>query len=158
MGLASVAQLKKYCKPEIIDSNTIEIKNGRHPVIEQIIKSDEQFIPNDIYLNPKEKQIALITGPNMAGKSTFLRQIALIVLMTQIGSFVPAEIAKIGIVDQIFTRVGANDNLAQGESTFLVEMNETANIINNATKDSLIILDEIGRGTSTYDGLSIAGL
>ena len=156
VGLASVAQMKKYCKPEIIDSNTIEIKNGRHPVIEQIIKSDEQFIPNDIYLNPKDKQIALITGPNMAGKSTFLRQIALIVLMTQIGSYVPAEIAKIGIVDQIFTRVGANDNLAKGESTFLVEMNETANIINNATKDSLIILDEIGRGTSTYDGLSIA--
>ena len=155
-GFAELAVSNNYCKPEIENSNSLEITNGRHPVIEQILPMDEQFIPNDVYLEPKERQIALITGPNMAGKSTYLRQIALIVLMAQVGSFVPAESAKIGIVDQIFTRVGASDNLTAGESTFLVEMNETANILNNATKDSLIILDEIGRGTSTYDGLSIA--
>jgi len=155
-GFYELADKYNYCKPEIEVSNLLEIKNGRHPVIEQILPIDEQFIPNDIFLEPTTKQIAIITGPNMAGKSTYLRQIALIVLIAQIGSFVPADSAKIGIVDQIFTRVGASDNLTAGESTFLVEMNETANILNNATKDSLIILDEIGRGTSTYDGLSIA--
>ena len=155
-GFYELADKHNYCKPIIEVSNLLQIKNGRHPVIEQILPMDEQFIPNDVYLDPKTKQIAIITGPNMAGKSTYLRQIALIVLMAQIGSFVPADSAKIGIVDQIFTRVGASDNLTAGESTFLVEMNETANILNNATKDSLIILDEIGRGTSTYDGLSIA--
>ncbi len=155
-GFYELADKYNYCKPEIEVSNLLEIKNGRHPVIEQILPINEQFIPNDIFLEPTTKQIAIITGPNMAGKSTYLRQIALIVLIAQIGSFVPADSAKIGIVDQIFTRVGASDNLTAGESTFLVEMNETANILNNATKDSLIILDEIGRGTSTYDGLSIA--
>jgi DNA mismatch repair protein MutS len=155
-GFYELADKYNYCKPAIENSNLLEIKNGRHPVIEQILPIDEQFIPNDIFLEPKTKQIAIITGPNMAGKSTYLRQIALIVLIAQIGSFVPADSAIIGIVDQIFTRVGASDNLTAGESTFLVEMNETANILNNATKDSLIILDEIGRGTSTYDGLSIA--
>ena len=155
-GFYELADKHNYCKPIIEVSNLLEMKNGRHPVIEQILPIDDQFIPNDVYLDSKTKQIAIITGPNMAGKSTYLRQIALIVLMAQVGSFVPADSAKIGIVDQIFTRVGASDNLTAGESTFLVEMNETANILNNATKDSLIILDEIGRGTSTYDGLSIA--
>ena len=155
-GFTQLAITNNYCKPEIEKSNHLEIIEGRHPVIEKILPMDEQFIPNDVKLDPEKRQIALVTGPNMAGKSTYLRQIALIVLMAQIGSFVPAKSAKIGIVDQIFTRVGASDNLAAGESTFLVEMNETANILNNATKDSLIILDEIGRGTSTYDGLSIA--
>ena len=146
-----------YCKPIIKSKNSkMILKKSRHPVIEKLLPLNEKFITNDLELYNTEKQIAIITGPNMAGKSTFLRQIGLISIMSQIGSFVPAEVAEIPIVDQLFTRVGASDNLASGESTFLVEMNETANILNNATADSLIILDEIGRGTSTYDGLSLA--
>ncbi|MBM7562577.1 DNA mismatch repair protein MutS [Fusibacter tunisiensis] len=144
-----------YVKPKITTRDDIRIKNGRHPVIERIFK-DSIFVPNDTYLNGKEDQFYIITGPNMAGKSTYLRQVALITLMAQIGCFVPAEKAEIGIVDRIFTRVGASDDLSQGQSTFMVEMSELANILNNATPNSLIILDEIGRGTSTYDGLSIA--
>ncbi len=154
-ALAECAVKNNYNKPVINKSDTIEIKEGRHPVVEKTVK-DEQFIPNDTLLNSTDNMILIITGPNMAGKSTYLRQVALITLMAQMGSFVPASNAKIGVVDRIFTRVGASDNLARGESTFLVEMNETANILNNATDKSLIIMDEIGRGTSTYDGLSIA--
>ena len=155
-NLANIAIDNNYVKPIISNGNNIIIKNSRHPVIEQLLPLGEDFIANDISLNSSNKQIAVITGPNMSGKSTYLRQIGLIIIMSQLGSFVPASHAKIGIVDKLFTRVGANDNLAEGESTFLVEMNETANILNNATNKSLIILDEIGRGTSTYDGLSIA--
>jgi DNA mismatch repair protein MutS len=132
----------------------MEIKNGRHPVIEQLSFS-KNFVPNDCIFN-NERKFGLITGPNMGGKSTYLRQVALIVLLAQIGSYVPAESAKIALVDRIFTRVGASDNLTRGESTFMVEMNETSFILNHATEKSLIILDEIGRGTSTYDGVSIA--
>lgn len=153
--LAELAYYNNYCKPEITNETTIHIKEGRHPVIEKLM-TDEPFIPNDTYLNDTTDRILLITGPNMAGKSTYLRQVGLIVIMTQIGSFVPASSAEIGIVDKIFTRVGASDNLALGQSTFLVEMIETANILHNATPRSLILLDEIGRGTSTFDGLSIA--
>ena len=154
-SLAYLSVNNRYVRPKISDSFTLEIKNGRHPVVEELISNDDQFISNDTNLNGKEF-LSIITGPNMAGKSTYLRQIGLIIIMAQIGSFVPADYAKVGIVDRLFTRVGASDNLAEGESTFLVEMQETANILNNATKNSLIILDEIGRGTSTYDGLSIA--
>ena len=154
-SLAYLSVNHRYVRPKISDSFTLEIKNGRHPVVEELISNDDQFISNDTNLNEKEF-LSIITGPNMAGKSTYLRQIGLIIIMAQIGSFVPADYAKVGIVDRLFTRVGASDNLAEGESTFLVEMQETANILNNATKNSLIILDEIGRGTSTYDGLSIA--
>jgi len=154
-SLAYLSVNNRYVRPKISDSFTLEIKNGRHPVVEELISNDDQFISNDTNLNKKEF-LSIITGPNMAGKSTYLRQIGLIIIMAQIGSFVPADYAKVGIVDRLFTRVGASDNLAEGESTFLVEMQETANILNNATKNSLIILDEIGRGTSTYDGLSIA--
>ena len=154
-SLAYLSVNNRYVRPKISDSFTLEIKNGRHPVVEELISNDDQFISNDTSLNGKEF-LSIITGPNMAGKSTYLRQIGLIIIMAQIGSFVPADYAKVGIVDRLFTRVGASDNLAEGESTFLVEMQETANILNNATKNSLIILDEIGRGTSTYDGLSIA--
>jgi DNA mismatch repair protein MutS len=138
------------------DGDAIIIKAGRHPVVERTLPPGEPFIPNDVELNNRDQQIIIITGPNMAGKSIILRQTGLIVLMAQIGSFVPADTAEIGIVDKIFTRVGASDNLAAGESTFLVEMNEAANILNNATPKSLILLDEVGRGTSTFDGLSIA--
>lgn len=155
VSLAEAAKLQNYVMPEVNESDRIIIKAGRHPVVEKYLK-DEPFIPNDTELDNNDNRILIITGPNMAGKSTYLRQVALIVLMAQIGSFVPAEKAEIGIVDRIFTRIGASDNLARGESTFLVEMNETANILNNATNKSLIIMDEIGRGTSTYDGLSIA--
>jgi DNA mismatch repair protein MutS len=155
-GLAKVAQENKYVKPEINDGDKIEIKDGRHPVIEKLLPIGVAFIPNDVYLNSEKDQILIITGPNMAGKSVFLRQLGLIVLLAQIGSFVPAKEAKIGLVDKIYTRVGASDNIASGESTFLVEMNETANILNNATSKSLILLDEVGRGTSTFDGVSIA--
>lgn len=144
-----------YCKPKINESGIIDIKNGRHPVVEKMITND-MFIENDTYLDQNKNRISIITGPNMAGKSTYMRQTALIVLMAQIGSFVPAQTANIGIVDRIFTRVGASDDLASGQSTFMVEMNEVANILRNATAKSLLILDEIGRGTSTFDGLSIA--
>ncbi|MCF7824785.1 MAG: DNA mismatch repair protein MutS [Candidatus Marinimicrobia bacterium] len=153
---AKIAYDRNYCRPELNKSLEISIKNGRHPVIEQLLPLDEAFIPNDLLTNADKDQILLITGPNMAGKSTYLRQVGLIVLLAQIGCYVPADKARIGLVDRIFTRVGASDNLAGGESTFLVEMNETANILNNASKKSLILLDEIGRGTSTYDGLAIA--
>ena len=144
-----------YARPKITENFNLKIKNGRHPVIEQMFMQQNQFISNDSDLNENE-YLSIITGPNMAGKSTYLRQIGLIVIMAQIGSNIPADYAEIGIVDKLFTRVGASDNLAEGESTFLVEMQETANIVNNATQNSLILLDEIGRGTSTYDGLSIA--
>ena len=154
-SLALVASRNNYCKPKINESGILDIKNGRHPVVEQMITND-MFIDNDTYLNNSNNRIAIITGPNMAGKSTYMRQTALIVLMAQIGSFVPAASANIGIVDRIFTRVGASDDLASGQSTFMVEMNEVANILRNATSNSLLILDEIGRGTSTFDGLSIA--
>jgi DNA mismatch repair protein MutS len=154
-SLADVAAAHRYVRPEIYSGTEIIIKNGRHPVVERL-QTGELFVPNDARLDCGENQLLIITGPNMAGKSTYLRQVALIVLMAQIGSYVPADSAKIGIVDRIFTRVGAHDELFSGQSTFMVEMNETANILNNATDRSLIILDEIGRGTSTYDGLSIA--
>ena len=154
-ALAELAARNDYVAPEIEGGSVLEIDDGRHPVVEQLLQG-EAFVPNDTQLDTRTKQIALITGPNMAGKSTYLRQVGLIVLMAQVGSFVPARSARIGIVDRIFTRVGASDNLARGESTFLVEMNETANILNNATPRSLVLLDEIGRGTSTFDGLSIA--
>ncbi len=153
-SLASVALSNNYVRPNITEERIIDVKEGRHPVVEKM--TEGSFIPNDIYLNGEDKRIDIITGPNMAGKSTYMRQCALIVLMAQTGSFVPAESAVIGITDRIFTRVGASDNLATGQSTFMVEMNEVANILNNATERSLLILDEIGRGTSTYDGLSIA--
>ena len=154
-SFAETAIINKYTKPEFNTDGIIEITNGRHPVVEKILPPDQPFIPNDVRLTPEE-QILLITGPNMAGKSCYLKQTGLIVLLAQTGSFVPADKANISIVDRIFTRVGASDNLAAGESTFLVEMNETASILNNATSQSLILLDEIGRGTSTFDGLSIA--
>lgn len=154
-SFATVANDMNYCKPEVDDSDIVDIKDGRHPVVEKILSSGE-FVPNDAYLNSSSNRLNIITGPNMAGKSTYMRQVALIVLMAQIGSFVPAANAHIGIVDKIFTRVGASDDLAMGESTFMVEMMEVAMILKNATPKSLIILDEIGRGTSTYDGLSIA--
>jgi DNA mismatch repair protein MutS len=154
-GLAETAEMNDYICPEVNDGNGIEIVDGRHPVIEQTVK-DEDFVPNDVCLNSKEQQLLIITGPNMAGKSTILRQTGLCVLMAQMGSFIPASSAVIGVVDRIFTRVGASDDLAKGQSTFMVEMNETANILRHATTKSLVILDEIGRGTSTYDGLSIA--
>ena len=156
LSLATAAANHNYIRPEISDSELLIIEGGRHPVVEKNLQHGTDFISNDTLLNPDKEQIWIITGPNMSGKSTFLRQVGLIVLMAQIGSFVPAEKAQIGIVDRIFTRVGASDNLALGESTFLVEMNETANILHNATPKSLILLDEIGRGTSTFDGLSIA--
>ena len=154
-SLALVAQRNNYVRPKINESGILDIKNGRHPVVEQMIEND-MFIANDTYLDNHKKRISVITGPNMAGKSTYMRQTALIVLMAQIGSFVPAEKANIGIVDRIFTRVGASDDLASGQSTFMVEMTEVANILRNATAKSLLILDEIGRGTSTFDGLAIA--
>ena len=154
-ALAETARLFRYCRPELNDSVRLIIKDGRHPVLDQNFV-DEKFVPNDTELDGETGRMAIVTGPNMAGKSTYIRQVALIVLMAQIGSFVPAESAEVGLVDRIFTRVGASDDLARGQSTFMVEMNETANIINNATDRSLVILDEIGRGTSTFDGLSIA--
>ena len=154
-SLAETARLYGYCKPALSDGLRISIQDGRHPVLDQSL-TEEKFVPNDCFVDGDENRLLLITGPNMAGKSTFIRQVALIVLLAQIGSFVPASAAEIGIVDRIFTRVGASDDLSRGQSTFMVEMNETANIVNNATSASLIILDEIGRGTSTFDGLSIA--
>ena len=155
ISLADISQQYKYCKPRMTLDGTIHIKNGRHPVVERAVQNS-MFICNDTLLDTIENRFSIITGPNMAGKSTYMRQVALIVLMAQIGCFVPAEDATIGIVDRIFTRVGASDDLSQGQSTFMVEMSELANIIHNATPSSLVILDEIGRGTSTYDGLSIA--
>jgi DNA mismatch repair protein MutS len=153
--LSLVAERNNYVRPSLNEKGVINIKAGRHPVVEQMMNGD-MFIANDTYLDNSRHCVAIITGPNMAGKSTYMRQTALIVLLAQIGSFVPARSADIGIVDRIFTRVGASDDLASGQSTFMVEMNEVANILRNATPKSLLILDEIGRGTSTYDGLSIA--
>lgn len=154
-SLATVAEQNNYCRPKLNEKGLIDIKDGRHPVVERMIQN-EMFVANDTYLDNGNNRVSIITGPNMAGKSTYMRQSALIVLMAQIGSFVPAKSAKIGIVDRIFTRVGASDDLASGQSTFMVEMSEVANILRNATSNSLLILDEIGRGTSTFDGLSIA--
>ncbi len=154
-SLSVVAEQNHYVRPKLNEKGVIDIKEGRHPVVERMIEHD-MFIPNDTYLDNDHHCVSIITGPNMAGKSTYMRQSALIVLMAQIGSFVPAKSADIGLVDRIFTRVGASDDLASGQSTFMVEMNEVANILRNATSKSLLILDEIGRGTSTYDGLAIA--
>ena len=156
LSFSSIAKKNNYAKPSVNNSSDLVIKKGRHPVIEQQLEMGEPYIPNDVTLNREKQQIMMITGPNMSGKSALLRQTALIVLMAQIGSFVPAKSAEIGLVDKIFTRVGASDNISMGESTFMVEMNETASILNNLSENSLILLDEIGRGTSTYDGVSIA--
>ena len=155
VSLANVAADNRYTRPEISQSSVIRLKDSRHPVVEALL-DNAMFVPNDVLLDNMENRIAIITGPNMAGKSTYMRQVALIVLMAQMGSFVPASYAEIGLVDAIFTRVGASDDLASGQSTFMVEMNEVANIVSHATSKSLLILDEIGRGTSTYDGMSIA--
>ena len=154
-SLATVAYRNNYTMPEISNDGIIDIKDGRHPVVEQLSR-DAIFVPNDTYLDTDNSRMSIITGPNMAGKSTYMRQTAVITLMAQIGSFVPAKSAKIGVVDRIFTRVGASDDIASGQSTFMLEMTEVSNILKNATRNSLIILDEIGRGTSTYDGMSIA--
>ena len=154
-SFATVAHINNYVKPNINNDNKLDIKNGRHPVIENIV-GEENFVPNDTYLNSGENIINIITGPNMAGKSTYMRQTAIICLMAHIGSFVPADYANIPICDRIFTRVGASDDLSQGQSTFMVEMSEVSHILKNATDKSLVILDEIGRGTSTYDGISLA--
>ena len=153
-SLANVAIRNRYCRPNVEQNGRIVIRGGRHPVVERLL--DEPFVPNDTLLDGGDNRCYLITGPNMAGKSTYMRQVALIVIMAHIGSFVPAESASIGLVDAIFTRVGASDDLSAGQSTFMVEMSEVADIIKNATASSLLILDEIGRGTSTYDGMSIA--
>ena len=155
-NFAHMSVKNNYSKPEIDNGTEIMIKDGRHPVVEKLLSPGEHFVPNDTRICNEDEQILIITGPNMAGKSTYLRQVGLLVIMAQMGSFIPAKSAKIGLVDKVFTRVGASDNLAAGESTFLTEMNETANILNNATPASLVLLDEIGRGTSTFDGLSIA--
>ena len=156
ISFANVAQQNQYCQPKIIEDTSLKIKAGRHPVIEKSLPLGEAYVPNDILLDNNSQQIIIITGPNMSGKSALLRQTALIVLMAQMGSFVPAKSAEIGLVDKVFTRVGASDNLSQGESTFMVEMTETASILNNLSSNSLILMDEIGRGTSTYDGVAIA--
>jgi len=155
-AFATLAQEHGYVRPVVDDSRAIDIKQGRHPVIEKQLPLEETYIANDVYLDPESQQMIMITGPNMSGKSAILRQTALIVLLAQMGSFVPAQSAQIGVVDKIFTRVGASDNISMGESTFMVEMNETASILNNISDRSLVLLDEIGRGTSTYDGISIA--
>ncbi|MEG1994349.1 MAG: DNA mismatch repair protein MutS, partial [Oscillospiraceae bacterium] len=154
-SLAKVSLLNSFTKPTVDMSGVIDIKDGRHCVVESMLKND-MFVANDVYLDKNQNQIALITGPNMAGKSTYMRQVAIICILAQIGCFVPAKSARIGVVDGIYTRVGASDDLSSGQSTFMVEMNEVANILKNATSNSLLILDEIGRGTSTYDGMSIA--
>ena len=156
LSFAKVALTNNYSRPKVSDTESLEIKDGRHPVIEKQLPPGEEYIPNDIYLDHDSQQIMIITGPNMAGKSALLRQTALIVLMAQMGSFVPASFARLGIIDKVFTRVGASDNLSRGESTFMVEMTETASILNNLSDRSLVLMDEIGRGTSTYDGISIA--
>ena len=155
-GFAFLAEKNSYCRPVVDKSLSIDIKEGRHPVIETLMKAGEEYVPNDIFMDSKSDQVMILTGPNMAGKSALLRQTALIVLMAQIGSFVPASSAHIGYCDKIFTRVGASDNISRGESTFMVEMLETAMIMHNLSARSLVLLDEIGRGTSTYDGMSIA--
>ena len=154
-SLAEVAVRNRYCRPEVDESGVIEIHGGRHPVVEQML-SDALFVPNDTFMGATENRVAIITGPNMAGKSTYMRQVALIVLMAQMGSFVPASAARIGLVDRIFTRIGASDDLSGGRSTFMVEMSEVSEILREATPQSLLILDEIGRGTSTFDGESLA--
>jgi DNA mismatch repair protein MutS len=156
ISFACKAHTHRYCEPVISEGYELDITDGRHPVIEQQLPAGEDYVPNDTLLNTDENQIIIITGPNMAGKSALLRQTALIVLMAQMGSYVPAKKATIGLVDKVFTRVGASDNLARGESTFMVEMTETASILNNLSDRSLVLMDEIGRGTSTYDGISIA--
>ena len=155
-GFAALAVSNRYCRPVVTKDLSLEIKGGRHPVIETLMPPGEEYVPNDLYLDNKKQQIIILTGPNMAGKSALLRQTALIVLLAQIGSFVPAESARIGYSDKIFTRVGASDNISRGESTFMVEMLETSMILHNLSSRSLVLLDEIGRGTSTYDGMSIA--
>ena len=155
-GFADLAVSNRYCRPKMNSSKIIDIKQGRHPVIETMMQAGEEFVPNDIYLDNEKQQVIILTGPNMAGKSALLRQTALIVLMAQVGSFVPASDAVIGYCDKIFTRVGASDNISRGESTFMVEMLETSMILHNLSSRSLVLLDEIGRGTSTYDGMSIA--
>ena len=156
LSFAKAAEENKYIRPVIDSTEVIDIKQGRHPVIENELPLDERYVPNDILLDNERQQIIIITGPNMAGKSALLRQTALIVLLAQIGCFVPAEAARIGLVDKIFTRVGASDNISLGESTFMVEMTEASNILNNVSSRSLVLFDELGRGTSTYDGISIA--
>ncbi|MGZ4118865.1 MAG: MutS-related protein, partial [Bacteroidia bacterium] len=156
LSFSVIAQKNNYVRPHIFENDILDIKDGRHPVIEKQLPIGEDYIANDVYLDNGKQQIIMITGPNMSGKSALLRQTALIVLMAQMGSFVPAKHANLGLVDKIFTRVGASDNISSGESTFMVEMNETASILNNLSNRSLILLDEIGRGTSTYDGISIA--
>ena len=156
LSFARIARERNYVRPELDDGARIDIEQGRHPVIETLMPVGEKYIPNDIRLDDEEQQIVMITGPNMSGKSALLRQTALIILMAQMGSFVPARRAHIGVVDKIFTRVGASDNISQGESTFMVEMLESASILNNISDRSIVLLDEIGRGTSTYDGISIA--
>ena len=156
LSFAKTAEAQRYVRPVIDEENVIDIRQGRHPVIETQLPIGEQYVPNDVLLDSEHQQIMIITGPNMAGKSALLRQTALIVLLAQAGSFVPAESARIGLVDKIFTRVGASDNISLGESTFMVEMTEAANILNNVTPRSLVLFDELGRGTSTYDGISIA--
>ena len=156
VSLASAAVAYDYVCPDVHDGLSLEIDQGRHPVIERLLPPGEQYVPNDLRLDTEHEQVLIITGPNMSGKSSYLRQAGLVVLLAQIGSFVPAKRASIGIVDKIFTRVGASDNIASGESTFLVEMHEAAHIVNTSTKRSLILLDEVGRGTSTFDGISIA--
>ncbi|MBR0104605.1 MAG: DNA mismatch repair protein MutS, partial [Firmicutes bacterium] len=154
VNLADAARKNNYVKPVVDDSEVIEIHDGRHPVVERMLSGS--FIPNDTILDTEENRLAIITGPNMAGKSTYMRQVALITVMAQMGSFVPAKSARIGVVDRIFTRIGASDDIGAGQSTFMTEMVEVANILNNATEKSLLVLEEIGRGTSTFDGLSIA--
>jgi len=154
-GFAETARFFNYCRPEVAQEGALQIRDGRHPVLDQVLV-EERFVPNDTELDLASQQVGLITGPNMAGKSTYIRQVALLTLLAHTGSFVPAKQARIDLVDRIFTRIGASDDLARGQSTFMVEMSETANILNNATRNSLIILDEIGRGTSTFDGLSLA--
>jgi DNA mismatch repair protein MutS len=155
-AFAELADAKNYCKPTLNDTKILDLKEVRHPVIEQQLPVGEKYIANDIYLDSETQQVIILTGPNMSGKSAILRQTALCVLLAQMGCFVPAASAQIGLVDKIFTRVGASDNLSAGESTFMVEMTETASILNNLSARSLILLDEIGRGTSTYDGISLA--
>ena len=154
-SFAETASRENYCRPDVDDSDRIKITDGRHPVVEKML-SGGMFVPNDTYMDCNENMVSIITGPNMAGKSTYMRQVALIVLMAQIGSFVPAKSAVIGAVDRIFTRIGASDDLASGKSTFMVEMSEVSDILRSATSRSLLILDEIGRGTSTFDGMAIA--